>query len=91
MKRIYNPLAEMKKIGWKEGYEEGYKIGYEKGYEEGFKIGMMEIRKKEVCLILLKEGTYSEKKIASLLKIPQSKVKKLKKTIQAQKEMRSFS
>lgn len=70
MKRIYNPLAEMRKIGWKEGYKEGY--------EEEIK----EVQEKEVCLILLKEGTYSEKKIASLLEMPLSRAKKLKKTIQ---------
>lgn len=50
MKRIYNPLAEARKRGYKKGYEEGYKIGYEKGYEEGFKIGMMEVRKKVLSL-----------------------------------------
>ncbi len=71
MKRIYNPLAEMRKIGWKEGYKEEY--------EEEIK----EVQEKEVYLILLKEGTFSEKKIASLLEIPLSRVKKLKKTMLA--------
>ncbi len=71
MKRIYNPLAEMRKLGWKEGYKEGY--------EEGIK----KVQKKEICLILLKEGTCSEKKIASLLEMPLSRAKKLKKTMLA--------
>ncbi len=82
MKRIYNPLAKSREEGRKEGRKSGLETGMKRGVEKGRREGKAEANDKS-CLSLLKEGSFSEEKIASLLDMSLSRVQELKKTIQA--------
>ena len=63
------------------GVEYGMKKGLEKGMEKGMEKGKIEANE-QVCLTLLRDGLYSEDKIAELLHMSLSKVRKLKKAMQ---------
>ncbi len=67
------------------GVEYGMKVGMEKGMEKGMKKGVEKGKieaNEQFCLTLLRDGLYSEEKIAELLHMPLSEVQKLKKEMQ---------